>query len=242
MPKLWAKGNSAAHTYACKQLSAAGFTIQKKLDNETEGVLLEVPSFRCPDFSPETVWEKLPDNAAVIGGGLTGLVPEQFRTIDLLQDPEYTARNADITARCALRLAGEHLEKVFRGMPVLILGWGRIGKCLSRLLRDLDARVCVFARKPSDRAMLRGLGYTAISEAALRDALPQFRLIYNTAPAPVLSREMTEKCRDCLLIDLASQLGIQSEEVLWARGLPGKMAPESSGKLIAETVLRLWEA
>ena len=242
MPKLWAKGLSAAHTYACEQLSAAGFTILKTPSEEMEGVLLDVPSFRGSEFPPEAVWEKLPENAAVIGGGLTGLVPERFRTIDLLQDPEYTAQNADITARCALRLAAEHLERTFRGLPVLILGWGRIGKCLSRLLRNLDAEVCVYARKPSDRAMLRGLGYTAILEAALRDALPQFRLIYNTAPAPVLSREMTEKCRDCLLIDLASQLGIQSEEVLWARGLPGKMAPESSGKLIAETVLRLWEA
>ena len=242
MPKLWARGLSDAHTYACMQLSAAGFTILKTPLEEMEGVLLDVPSFRSLDFPPEAVWEKLPKNTAVIGGGLTGLVPEQFRTIDLLQDLEYTARNADITARCALRLATEHLEETLCGLPVLILGWGRIGKCLSRLLRNLDAQVCVFARKPGDRAMLQGLGYAAVSEAALNDALPQFRLVYNTVPAPILSREMTEKCRDCLMIDLASQLGIQSENVLWARGLPGKMVPESSGKLIAETVLRLWEA
>ena len=38
---------------------------------------------------------------------------------------------------------------------------------------------------------------------------------------------------------LASQQGIEGEDVLIARGLPGKEAPESAGRLIAETVLKL---
>lgn len=40
-------------------------------------------------------------------------------------------------------------------------------------------------------------------------------------------------------IDLASKPGIGGTDVLWARGLPGKFAPESAGKLIAQTILRL---
>ena len=124
---------------------------------------------------------------------------------------------------------------------MLILGWGRIGKCLARLLRGVDAEVCVFARKPADRAMLKGLGYDVIAEADLASALSRFSLVFNTAPSLLLSREMTARCPDCLLIDLASQPGMQGDDVLWARGLPGKMAPESSGKLIAETILRLWK-
>ena len=70
----------------------------------------------------------------------------------------------------------------------------------------------------------------------------EYRLIFNTVPAPVLSREQTAHCREnCLKIDLASEKGIAGEDVVWARGLPGTDAPESSGKLIAETVLRLME-
>ena len=241
MPKLWAKGLSAAHTYACEQLSQSGFHILDTPDNTVQGVLLDVPSFRTPDADPETIWAALPDNAVVIGGNLVGKVPERFQVMDLLMDEEYTAKNADITARCALRLGVEQLNRTYRDMPVLILGWGRIGKCLARLLRVLDARVCVYARKPADRAMLKALGYESISEQEFAAVLPRFRLIFNTAPAPILSREMTAKCRDCLLIDLASRLGIQSEDVLWARGLPGKLAPESSGELISETIIRLLE-
>jgi hypothetical protein len=44
---------------------------------------------------------------------------------------------------------------------------------------------------------------------------------------------------DCLKIDLASQIGIEGDDVLWARGLPGKDAPESAGWLIARTIERL---
>lgn len=241
MPKLWAKGLSAAHTYACDQLARSGFHMIDTPDETTQGVLLDVPSFRTPDVAPETIWAALPDGAAVIGGNLAGKVPERFQVMDLLMDEEYTAKNADITARCALRLGAEQLDRTYRDMPVLILGWGRIGKCLAQLLHGLDAKICVYARKSADRATLKALGYESISEREFAAVLPRFRLIFNTAPAPILSREMAEKCRDCLLIDLASKLGIQSEDVLWARGLPGKLAPESSGKLISETIIRLWE-
>lgn len=240
MPKLWAKGDSVALKYACNQLSMSGFSILQAPDKSFDGVLLDIPSFRGTD-SGDTIWEALPEDTVVIGGNLSGKVPAQFRCMDLLNDPEYTAQNADITARCALRLAAGHLRQTYRGLPVLILGWGRIGKCLARLLRGLDAQVCVFARKPADQAMLKGLGYDVITEAGMVPALSKFSLVFNTTPSLLLSREMTARCPDCLLIDLASQPGILGDNVLWARGLPGKMAPESSGKLIAQTVLRLWK-
>ena len=60
-------------------------------------------------------------------------------------------------------------------------------------------------------------------------------MIFNTVPALVLP----DAPADALKIDLASKPGIGGTDVLWARGLPGKFAPESAGKLIAQTVLRL---
>jgi len=56
----------------------------------------------------------------------------------------------------------------------------------------------------------------------------------------VLTEEQMGNCREtCLKIDLASVKGIQDTHVIWARGLPGKDTPGSSGKLIAKTVIRL---
>ena len=240
MPKLWAKGCSEAHQYACEQLSTAGFSILQAPDKTIDGVLLDVPSFRGTDLA-DIAWEELPENAIVIGGNLAKHVPDRFRSIDLLRDPEFTAQNADITARCALRLAAGHLKQTYRRLPVLILGWGRIGKCLARLLRALDAEVWVYARKEADRAMLRALGYRALPLPPEEADLSRFRLIYNTAPAPMLSSEKTAALGSCVLMDLASSPGMDGPRVISARGLPGLLAPESSGALIADTLTRLWK-
>ena len=53
--------------------------------------------------------------------------------------------------------------------------------------------------------------------------------------------EMAERhCRpECLKIELASVSGMEGDDVIIARGLPGIWAPETSGRLIARTVLRL---
>lgn len=160
---------------------------------------------------------------------------EGCKTLDLLQDPLYIAQNANITAHCAIKLAMNKLKCTLEGCPTLVIGWGRIGKCLCRLLGGLGARITVAARKGADRAMLTALGFDAVSTDSIE--AESYRLIFNTAPAMVLPR-----CPgNAVKIDLASRLGIGGLDVIWARGLPGKDAPETSGTLIADTVIRLIE-
>ena len=90
--------------------------------------------------------------------------------------------------------------------------------------------------------MAHALGYHAVDTAELGENLNNFRVIFNTVPAPILSREQTDHCKpDCLKIDLASIRGMEGNRIIWARGLPGKDTPESSGKLIAKTIIRLLE-
>ena len=210
-------------------------------------LLLPVPS-----FDPEgrlkgggdldTVLAQLPKTVTIVGGNLPRERFEGYKLCDLLQDPSYLADNAAITAYCALRLAMMELPVMLRGCRVLVIGWGRIGKCLAALLWALEADVTVAARKEADRAMAHALGYRAITLEALDQTLNDYRLIFNTVPAPVLTEEQVELCREsCLRIDLASIAGIGGRHVIWARGLPGKDAPESSGKLIAKTIIRLLE-
>ena len=152
-----------------------------------------------------------------------------------MQDSRYLAMNAAITADCALRVAAPLLSTSIWDTPTLIIGWGRIGKCLVRLLQGLGCNVTVAARKETDRATLQSLGIPAVDMDA---SLHKFRLIFNTAPEPVLERQITQ-CRNCIKIDLASRQGLKGDDVILARALPGKMVPESSGRQIAETFLRL---
>ena len=78
--------------------------------------------------------------------------------------------------------------------------------------------------------MLDVLGYGTADTSALDPT--GFRVIINTVPAMLLP----DCGADALKIDLASKPGITGPDVLWARGLPGKDAPESAGHLIADTV------
>ena len=120
-----------------------------------------------------------------------------------------------------------------------VLGWGRIGKCLAQLLKASGAYVTVAARKETDLAMLQALGYEAEQIETLRYGLVKYRLIFNTVPYPVLDQEQASHCsNDCVKIELASRPGIVGDDVIQARGLPGKMAPESAGLLIAKSVIR----
>ena len=89
------------------------------------------------------------------------------------------------------------------------------------------------------RGALASLGYDVLDSGDLLPSLPRYRLIFNTAPRKMLSRENLAGCTDCVKIDLASEKWLGGEDVIWARGLPGIHAPESSGRLIAETCLRL---
>ncbi|MBE6944258.1 MAG: hypothetical protein E7453_08425 [Ruminococcaceae bacterium] len=201
-------------------------------------LLLPIPSFH-PDGSIrgggnlEAILSVLPENITVIGGNLQHPVLSDYQTIDLLQDPIYVTENADITARCALKLLSDCLPCTLKGCPVLILGWGRIGKCLARLLRANDASVTVYARKETDRALLNALGYET-------QDIPNptgFRAVINTAPAALLPDCPSEVFK----MELSSVMGLGGRDVLWAKGLPAIHAPESSGKLIADSIYRLLE-
>ncbi len=199
-------------------------------------LLLPVPSF-ANDGSIrgggdlETILSVLPRDVTVIGGNLHHPALAGYKIIDLLQDAFYVSENADITARCALKLLFDCLPCTLKDCPVLLIGWGRIGKCLARLLKANDAHITVYARKETDRALLSALGYET-------QDIPNpagFRAVINTAPAPVLP-----DCPDDIFkMELSSVMGIGGSEVLWARGLPAIHAPESSGKLIADTIRRL---
>ena len=221
--RVFPMGDGRAIEFAAQILKSKGVYVAKSLNESVTHVLLDVPT-------KEAALSKIPADVTVFGGNLDAL--EHPSKVDLLREEQYLSENAAITADCALRLLGDRLPVAFRGCPILIIGWGRIGKCLASMLKALDAEVSVAARKPSDLGMLTALGYGAV---AMENICPtQYRAIVNTAPAQVLG----DGEEICVKIDLASKLGLMGENVLWARGLPGKMLPEESGACIARGVLR----
>lgn len=233
-------GTTPAMEYACACLKKAGLPISPSGDQ----LLLDVPSFRPDgllrsgeDLSP--LLDRLAPEGRVLGGNLRHPALAPYRKTDLLLDPEYLAQNAYITAECVLDVLLPEYPGLIRGCAVGILGWGRIGKCLARLFKNLDAEVTVVARKETDRTLASSLGYRAVPFDGAGEFLKGCRILINTVPDSVLTGEDLAQCpKNCVKIELASRPALIGDDVIQAQGLPGRYRPEASGKLIADTMLR----
>lgn len=233
---FYAYGRSGALDHAVQELQHQGISFTDTPSKQVTHLLLPTP---CKQDVHEPM-EQLSLDVTVIGGMLKQPELAGYRKIDLLTDPLYLAQNARITAWCALRMAAQQLPMTPEDCPALIIGWGRIGKCLASLMKNCGFDVSIAARNEQDRAMIAVLGYHAVDLAASDGQLNRYPLIFNTAPATVLSKQQCSSCKsDCLMIDLASSPGIADPRAIPARGLPARFAPISSGKLIARSVLRL---
>jgi dipicolinate synthase subunit A len=171
-----------------------------------------------------------------------------IRLFDYYEDEALTIKNADITAEGAVQILMESLPTSLRGAKCLVIGFGRIGKLLSRKLDGLDAKVTVSARKSSDFAWIDCLGLGKADTRTLSDSINRFDIIVNTVPARVLSREVLGNVRrDALILDLASSPGgvdfdaaaYLGLKVTRALSLPGKVAPQSSALAIKETIYNI---
>lgn len=243
---LYPIGSSESCQCASQYLNEAGVAITDHPSPDVTHLLLDVPSFDADGNLKDGTDLKhllrmLPKTTTLVGGNLNLNYLSDYRKMDLLQDSLYLAMNAAITAECALQAAAPYLKRTFSDSPALILGWGRIGKCLGKLLSGIGCPVTVAARKDSDRSILNALGYRAVDFSKVPQILRHVKILFNTVPDLPLHSSLLDNWKNGIAIDLASYPGMKGNTVFPARGLPGKYAPESSGKLIAETILRLYQ-
>jgi dipicolinate synthase subunit A len=230
---------SPALQYAGAFLRQHGWRIALTPDDTVTHLLLPAPC-HLSRTNLQDLLAKLPRNIVIICGNPDSAIFAGYTVRDLLQDETYLAENAAITAHCAIQLMAASLPAVLCRQKILILGWGRIAKCLAQLLHAAGNQVTIAARKEKDRAMAASLMHNVIDLSSAENHWADFRIICNTIPVPVLSRKQLAACLDdCLLMDLASIKGMDSDKVIHAKGLPGKLAPESAGILIGKTCLRL---
>lgn len=243
---IFPAGISQSCIFASQFLADAGYSITDHVSPEITHLLLDIPSLdECGHLKDgsdlQEMLNMLPESVTVIGGNLAHTCLSQNQTIDLLKDPFYQSKNAAITAECALQVAATYLDTTLSDTQVLILGWGRIGKCLSKLLYAIDSNVTIAARKESDRAMVQALGCKSLDFSDASRTLSEYRILINTVPYQTIDRNVLNQHKECIKLDLASAPGIVCKDVIAARGLPGKYAPKTSGKLIADSVQKALE-
>ncbi len=173
---------------------------------------------------------------------------------DYFLSEELQIKNAMLTAEGAVELALRELPVTLYSSNITVFGYGRTGKALARTLNALGVHVLVAARSTASIATAEINGCSALSlskpDFAKRLFATEPDIIFNTVPAKVITREIMEGLpSDCRIIDLASlpggvdteaaeELGIS---VIRALSLPGKTAPLSAARLIADAVVSILE-
>ena len=165
--------------------------------------------------------------------------------IDLLKREEFSVLNTISTAEGTIQIAMEETQKTVHGRNILIMGFGRIGKVLSKMLSGIGAKVYCEARKNEDIAWIKAYGYEPIHLNDLDKHLGKFDIIINTIPFQILDNDRLDLLKkDILIIDLASNPGgvdrksakEKNIKLIWALSLPGKVAPVTSAEFIKETL------
>ena len=170
-----------------------------------------------------------------------------LKIIDLLEIEELTILNVIPTVEGAIKIAIEETEFTLNEANCLILGFGRIGKLLAKELQIFGTKVYLEARKQSDLAWIKALGYIPVDLKDLNNVLNNsFDIIFNTIPAIILDEDKINILKETkpLIIELASKpggvdLNIANNygiRVINAQGLPGKVAPLTSAKNIKRVI------
>lgn len=185
---------------------------------------------------------------------IAGTLPEDYRKVleeknvnyvDVLKREEFTILNTIATAEGTIQIAMEETQKTVHGSKVLILGFGRIGKVLAKMLDGIGAEVSCEARKNEDISWIKAYGYEPIYLNELNENLGNFDIIINTIPFQILDSDRLDLVKkDVVLIDVASNPGgvdrkaakEKDLKLIWALSLPAKVAPLTSAIYIKETI------
>ncbi len=218
-----------------------------------DGVLVSAP-FGRQALSLKGLLAAVRQNGVVFGGkfGKSAAIFEEagIPTADYLAREELSLLNAVPTAEGALQILLEELPFTVYGSRMLVLGFGRIGSRLARILHALGAEVTVATRDTAELARAEMSGCRAIALAELPSCAGEFQVICNTIPAKVVTAKILHRMTpETLVLDLASKPGgVELEEaqkcsrrVVWALSLPGKTAPVTAGEVIARTILHMLE-
>ncbi len=222
------------------------------LPYSTDGVNVNAPELKKKIAVSEVI-QKLPRDCCILAGKSDAALRKlaegkNITLVDYFDREELQILNAIPTAEGAIQIAMQETPFTLHSSKCLIIGNGRIGKILAKMLQGIGASVTVASRKRKDMAQVVSYGYKSLEFGALYDNVGNFDVIFNTAPSLVLDADMLVKTRrDAVVIDLASKPGGVDFEtarkmgikVIWALSLPGKVAPHTAGDIIGKTILNI---
>lgn len=222
----------------------------------TQNELLQTPSvlvlpLGTPAHQVLSALQSVCEGSYVFGGSITPEGSAYARQhgityTNILDDDTFCIQNAIPTAEGVIKTAIANTDRTLCGMRVQVLGYGRVGQAVCRMLLAFGADVTAFT--PSDKEIAWGQMYCirAVPFTELHAHLAFAQLIINTAPAPVLGPEELDMVpEDTLIIDVATGGGVdymhaekRELNAMLLKGIPGVDAPVSAAQYIEESIFR----
>lgn len=218
--------------------------------SQADCIMLPCPSFdstgrlRAPYTLDALEPYLTPQTTVFCCGAAHPLKDSPAHCVNLLADETAVLQNARLTAEATLLAVMEREEDSLQRKRCLIVGYGRIGTYLTRLLSLLGADCTVFARRAYSRALVEGFGVRTAAPG--RAQLEGFDFVFNTVPAQALSRtELAMLPETAVWVELASAPGGLPQggmpfafSVLPAGGLPGRYLPFAAARVLYDAIER----
>lgn len=208
---------------------------------------IHAPGCRQPLYLDQELAEAIPKGTPILVGVARPLLKELatargWKLVETADRDEIAILNSIPTAEGALMLAMQELPITLHSSRAFVLGLGRTGFTLARMLYGVGAMVTVVDRGASDRARAYAEGWRAVAFTDLERVIGEADVIFNTVPAQVLTAPvLAATSPGVLIIDLASAPGgtdfaaatALKRRAMLVPGLPGKVAPRTAGLILA---------
>ncbi|WP_410510876.1 dipicolinate synthase subunit DpsA [Paenibacillus sp. BR2-3] len=175
-------------------------------------------------------------------------VKHKLKLVEMLDRDDVAIYNSIPTAEGALVIAIQNTKFTIHGSKSMVLGMGRTGFTMARTLQGLGASVKVGVRKQEHFARAEQMGWKPFLTENLLQHVPDADLIFNTIPGMIITAEVLSRIpKHSLIIDLASAPGgcdfryaeKRGIKAILAPGLPGIVAPETAGIIMANALVQL---
>lgn len=251
------KDNIDLHAFGLAVADRTLADVEKAI-GEADVIILPMPSTKngmVPLLSLETAYpmdtvlQNMRQGAVLVGGFLEG-IPQKpgISVTNLLASERFAQANAWPTAEGAIRISLERTERTLKGSRCTVLGYGRIGKDLVKLLRSFGADVVATARRKEQLEDISALGVLAVHTDDILEACIDSNFIFNTIPHVLLDEDKLKKLRrDVVIIDLASSpFGVDFNAATRLKldaqayqSLPGRMFPKTAADIIYSCIKEL---
>lgn len=242
---------AATHCDLLQAVTAADAVVAPMTNTDEAGQIKAVPD-GSDLILDETVFARMAGKVLFIGLAkpVIQLLASRFgvRVVETAENDEIAILNSIPTAEGAIARAMAELPITIHGSRSVVVGFGRCGMTLARMLHALGAQVTVAARNPAQLARAWEMGLHAMHLEELSEAAATADVVYNTVPMLVITAEVVAAMRpEALIVDIASAPGGTDFAAAQSRGIkafldlgiPGKVAPRTAGEILARTIPRL---